>query len=159
MLDLKDYIKNKSLQDNQIHVFVDKNPCIHVLLTTLVWSRLFSLARIIEDGKVIVLKGDFPLCHLWSNVVTLRPVGVDGTLYHGQDVLEKFIEPNARIDRYELSRLDQETNTVVRENTRIKADVLKKGFINLLSEVQKSVITSEAGFKNDLRSKWLVNVR
>ncbi|CCO37109.1 hypothetical protein BN14_11260 [Rhizoctonia solani AG-1 IB] len=137
MLDFKDYVKNQS-SPADIHVFVDKNPCIHILLTTRVWSRLFSLAGILQRGKVVVLKG------------------VDGTLYHGQDVLEKFIEPNTRIEQYEVNRLGQETHKVDRTRTGIEAP--REGFIHALNEVHEFVTGFEKRFKNDPRSKWLVKI-
>ncbi|KAH7308364.1 hypothetical protein B0J17DRAFT_758782 [Rhizoctonia solani] len=49
-----------------VHVFVDQNPSIHILLTTKDWSRLFSLVRAVDKEKVVILKS------------------VDGTLYHAQ---------------------------------------------------------------------------
>ncbi|CAE7161978.1 unnamed protein product [Rhizoctonia solani] len=69
-----------------VHVFVDRDPCIHILLTTKEWSRLFSLAIIIEKNQTIVLKG------------------VDGTLYPAKQVVDELIAPNTMIRNYGIYR-------------------------------------------------------
>jgi hypothetical protein len=52
----REYLKSQTV----IHVLVDRNPLIHVLLTTTHWSRLFSLTKVIGETsgqRGIVMKG------------------------------------------------------------------------------------------------------
>ncbi|CAE6480815.1 unnamed protein product [Rhizoctonia solani] len=78
-----------------LHAFIDRGPCIHVLILTKEWSRLFSLAGIIDQGRTPVLKG------------------VDGALYHAQQVVDQLIQPNARVERYDVYRFDQSSSSIV----------------------------------------------
>ncbi|CAE6357855.1 unnamed protein product [Rhizoctonia solani] len=158
--DLNSYFKGKILQ-GPIHVFVDRNPCIHILLTTKDWSRLFSLVRLIDSNKVIVLKGEFasppPLGQL--DELRSKRTGVDGTLYHAQQVVDKFIEPNARIDQYNVFWLDQKANQKVRKDANIQAP--KSNCIGALCEARKFII-GQGGSRSDTikqpKPKWLIEI-
>ncbi|KAG8755920.1 hypothetical protein FRC11_005661 [Ceratobasidium sp. 423] len=125
--DFKKYFDIKGTP-GPVHVFVDRNPCIHVLLTTTKWSRLFSLVKIIEKNKTIVLKG------------------VDGTLYHAQQVVNELITPNAKVDQYWVSRREQQGTRRTRQSAGLKAPA-SDCITNLLQ-------AREYISKEDARHQW-----
>ncbi|KAH7313237.1 hypothetical protein B0J17DRAFT_687515 [Rhizoctonia solani] len=127
--DFKEYFN--STERGPIHVFVDRNPSIRILLTTKDWSRLFSLARVIDKEKVVVLKS------------------VDGTLYHAQHVVEKLIHSTKNM-KCEVFRLDQQ-NTRTRTNAGLKPS----DCIGMLCEARNFVRAED---KRKSPSKWLIEI-
>ncbi|CAE6437442.1 unnamed protein product [Rhizoctonia solani] len=129
--DFKEYFNSTGPEPGPVHVFVDRNPSIHILLTTRNWSRLFSLARVIENETVVVLKG------------------VDGTLYHARHVFEKLIQPTTNMECM-VFRLDQQ-NMKTRTNVGLKATEC----INILCEARNFIRVED---KRKSPSKWLIEI-
>ncbi|KAH7318030.1 hypothetical protein B0J17DRAFT_724325 [Rhizoctonia solani] len=126
--DFKDYFN--STVRGLIHVLVDQDPSIRILLATKSWSRLFSLARVIENETVIVLKG------------------VDGTLYHAQHVVGKLIDSTKNM-KCEVSRLNQE-NTRTRIRNFVRAEDKRRSPSKWLIEISSASLSMEPSFDNSL---------
>ncbi|KDN35559.1 hypothetical protein RSAG8_11474, partial [Rhizoctonia solani AG-8 WAC10335] len=102
-----------SVKRGPVHVFVDRNPSIHILLTTKKWSRLFSLARLIDNNKTMVLKS------------------VDGSLYHAQQVVGQLSLSDAGV-----FQLDRAKNARIRTEARLVAS----DCIGILYEAREFIV-------------------
>ncbi|CUA76972.1 hypothetical protein RSOLAG22IIIB_12460 [Rhizoctonia solani] len=126
--DFKTYFD--SVPRGPIHVFVDRNPSIHLLLTTNKWSRLFSLSKLVDNGNTMVLKG------------------ADGILFHAQQVVGQI--PSGT--EYVVFQFDRTTNTKTRANASLPA---LPNHIEILLEARKFIITEGA---RRAKAGWLVQV-
>ncbi|CAE7170048.1 unnamed protein product [Rhizoctonia solani] len=144
LLAFKDYFDaNASLPASQgplpVHVFLDRDPCIHILLTTKNWSRLFSLARIIENNQTIVLKG------------------VDGTLYHAKQVMGELITPNAKIGQYWVHRRGNIGGQGSRYQVGLKAPA--SDCIGNLLQAREHIRQEEVRLKKESKyPSWLIEI-
>ncbi|CAE6455666.1 unnamed protein product [Rhizoctonia solani] len=111
--DFKTYFD--AVQRGPVHVFVDRNPSIHILLTNNKWSRLFSLSKIIDNGEIVVLKG------------------ADGPLYHAQMVSQLALSSAW------VFQVDRETNG----KARTKAELTKSDCIGILREAHTFILTED----------------
>ncbi|CAE6418035.1 unnamed protein product [Rhizoctonia solani] len=121
-----------SVKRGPVHVFVDRNPSIHILLTTKKWSRLFSLARLIDNDKTMVLKS------------------VDGSLYHAQQVVGQLILSSTGVGVFQL---DRATNL----KTRTQAGLTASDCIGILREARGFIVAE--GRRLNKHGGWLIEVQ
>ncbi|KDN35552.1 hypothetical protein RSAG8_11467, partial [Rhizoctonia solani AG-8 WAC10335] len=121
-----------SVERGPVHVFVDRNPSIHILLTTKKWSRLFSLARLIDNDKTMVLKS------------------VDGSLYHAQQVVGQLILSSTGVGVFQL---DRATNL----KTRTQAGLTASDCIGILREARGFIVAE--GRRLNKYGGWLIEVQ
>ncbi|CAE6445206.1 unnamed protein product [Rhizoctonia solani] len=116
------------VQRGPVHVFVDRGPSIHLFLTTENWSRLFSLARLIDNEKIVVLKG------------------TDGTLYHAKQVLGQLELSDAVVFRF-----NWETN----RKDRIEVGLTTLDCTEILLEARTYILSEN---RHRAAEGWLVEV-
>ncbi|EUC67764.1 hypothetical protein RSOL_553420 [Rhizoctonia solani AG-3 Rhs1AP] len=119
-------------QQGPVHVFVDRNPSIHILLTATKWSRLFSLARLIDNDKIMVLKG------------------VDGTLYHAQQVVGQLNIPTSGAGVFQL---DRATNNKDRINAELPTSAID--CIEILRNAHTFILAENRRWTT---KEWLIEV-
>ncbi|CUA76587.1 hypothetical protein RSOLAG22IIIB_12376 [Rhizoctonia solani] len=131
--DFKSYFE--SAQRGPVHVFVDRNPSIHILLTTNIWSRLFSLARLIDTkiGKVMVLKG------------------ADGVLFHAQQVVGGIPSEGTGFEVFQLDR-------ATKVKTRTEASLVASDCIGVLCKARDYIIQEGARWANSKNQGWVIQV-
>ncbi|KDN37429.1 hypothetical protein RSAG8_10164, partial [Rhizoctonia solani AG-8 WAC10335] len=80
--------------------------------------------------------------------------GVDGTLYHAQQVVDQLIQPNAMITRYDICRLDQSSNSVIRAMPSLETS----GVMDALRQAHQFICAEEGRGKLCASNKWLIQI-
>ncbi|KAJ1309449.1 hypothetical protein OPQ81_006225 [Rhizoctonia solani] len=110
-----------------------RDPSIHILFVTKMWSRLYSLAGLIDNETVIVLKG------------------VDGTLYHAQQVIEQLTHSGSSPQHYQIHRIDRQSGI----GTRAPFFGTQSNGTSILFEAREFICREE---KRRPENRWLVEI-
>lgn len=137
---LQYYLQNNIPDRRIVHVLVDRNPRVQVLLGGNNWARLFSLSSFHSaDPKTLVMKD------------------ISGELHRSQEIIQRFIGEQAATGSCKIYQLDWEMKRVPVDTI---IDSTDESWLTRLQDLHSQIIKLSTCQKSDkiLNRQWLLQL-